>query len=80
MNCAVSGVAQNGKQGKCLYTCHFRGAKMLVGVPPNPLGTSGHTGQKYPIVCGLSLSLLGLIFPPTKTEMLVSVERIKGGT
>ncbi len=25
-------------------TCDFRFAKMLVGVPPNPPGTSGHCG------------------------------------
>ena len=27
----------NGKQGKCIDTCNFRAAEMLVGVPPNPL-------------------------------------------
>ena len=33
----VSGERVSGKQGKCIDTCHFRAAKMLVGVPPNPL-------------------------------------------
>ena len=27
----------SGKQGKCIDTCNFRAAEMLVGVPPNPL-------------------------------------------
>jgi hypothetical protein len=31
------GVPLNGKQGKCIDTCNFRAAEMLVGVPPNPL-------------------------------------------
>ena len=28
----------NGKQGKCIDTCNFRAAEMLVGVPPKPAG------------------------------------------
>ena len=35
--CAIFGAARNGKQGKCIDTCNFRAAEMLVGVPPNPL-------------------------------------------
>lgn len=31
------GVPLNGKQGKCIDTCNFRAAEMLVEVPPNPL-------------------------------------------
>ena len=27
----------SGKQGKCIDTCNFHVAEMLVGVPPNPL-------------------------------------------
>lgn len=27
----------SGKQGKCIDTCNFRAAEMLVGMPPNPL-------------------------------------------
>ena len=33
----ISGGRTNGKQGKCIDTCNFRAAEMLVGVPPNPL-------------------------------------------
>ncbi len=31
------GSALAAKQGKCIDTCNFRVAEMLVGVPPNPL-------------------------------------------
>ena len=33
----VPGERVSGKQGKCIDTCNFRVAEMLVGVPPNPL-------------------------------------------
>ena len=33
----VSEGRANGKQGKCIDTCNFHVAEMLVGVPPNPL-------------------------------------------
>ena len=33
----VPGERVSGKQGKCIDTCNFRAAEMLVGVPPNPL-------------------------------------------
>jgi len=33
----VLGQRTNGKQCKCIDTCNFRAAEMLVGVPPNPL-------------------------------------------
>ena len=32
-----TGERVSGKQGKCIDTCNFRAAEMLVGVPPNPL-------------------------------------------
>lgn len=33
----ILGERISGKQGKCIDTCDFRSAKMLVGVPPNPM-------------------------------------------
>ena len=33
----VPGDRVSGKQCKCIDTCNFRAAEMLVGVPPNPL-------------------------------------------
>ena len=67
----------SGKQGKCIYTCHFRAAKMLVGVPPDPLALlatlARSPGAVRPLVCGPSLSLLGLIFPPGQAEQMIHV-------
>ena len=53
-------------------------AKMLVGEPPQTRLTSGHFVPKWrriaPFVCGLSLSLLCLIFPPAGcAEQVVDV-------
>ena len=33
----IPGERVSGKQGKCIDTCNFHVAEMLVGVPPNPL-------------------------------------------
>ena len=67
--CAVFGVARNGKQGECIdtrYFCAPRGLqKCLLGSSPNPL-YFGTNCPKVPVrctvVCGPSLSFLGLIF------------------
>jgi len=46
----ISGPARNGKQGRCAHTCYFcvagSPAKMLVGGPPKPRGTSALFVQK----------------------------------
>ena len=49
-----------GKQGKCQYTCDFCSAKMLVGVPPNPLALLATIKPltKSPIRTYLGLDLL----------------------
>ena len=65
----ISGPARNGKQGRCAHTCYFAwpGApqKCLLGSSPNPLDF-GTNCPKVPVrctvVCGPSLSFLGLIF------------------
>ena len=41
----VPGERVSGKQGKCIDTCNFRAAEMLVGVPQTRW-TSGHRDQK----------------------------------
>ena len=65
----ISGPARNGKQGRCAHTCYFAwpGApqKCLLGSSPNPLyfGTNcPEVPVRCTVVCGPSLSFLGLIF------------------
>ena len=71
----------NGKQFGCGHTPKFLLAagpqKCLLGSSPNPqdFGTNClKVPAQAPVVCGLSLSLLGLIFPPVRhAEQMVNV-------
>ena len=56
----VCGVHVSIKQGKCIDTCRFCTAKMLVGVPPNPLALLATMKPltKSPIRTYLGLDLL----------------------
>ena len=59
---AFSGERVSGKQGKCIDTCDFRAAKMLVGVPPNPMDF-WPVWPEAPLSAALSLTAPGPYFP-----------------
>ena len=82
-----SGIARNGKQGRCGHTCPFLVPlalrKCLLGSSPNPqdFGTKcPKVPDAYAYCLRPGLSLRGLIFPPVRVaEQMVNVRLDRHG-